>query len=169
MFNKQILLNYGEKTGLALSVFIGALIIGWIVSFIIKQIGKHKSIQSNRVYKLMAGSINTGIVILGLISALGTLGVNINAMVAGLGLTGFAVGIALKDAVSNLVAGLLIVMYKPFDIGELITVTGVTGKVKDINLRYVTVEGENEEVMIPNNNFMTNIIKRDKVKPVIKK
>ena len=114
------------------------------------------------VSTLVAGTINTGIIIAGAVGALATLGVNVTAMVAGLGLTGFAVGFALKDAVSNLVSGLLIVMYSPFDIGDEIEVSGVTGKVADINLRYVTVKTDTDSVMIPNGNFVTNVIKKNR-------
>jgi len=95
--------------------------------------------QRNRVYRLIAGSINTLIVGAGAISALGTLGVNITALVAGLGLTGFALGLALKDAISNLVGGLMIVVYAPFDLEDTIDLGGTKGKVVDINLRYVTL------------------------------
>jgi small-conductance mechanosensitive channel len=156
----ETLIAYGERAGLALLVFVAALIAGEILSLLVRLVGRFKDMNKNRVYRLVAGTINTGIIIAGFVAALGTLGVNVTAMVAGLGLTGFAVGFALKDAVSNLVSGLMIVMYSPFDLGDEIEVAGVTGKVSDINLRYVTVKTDTESVLIPNGNFVTNTIKK---------
>ena len=50
----------------------------------------------------------------GLVTALGTLGVDVSALVAGLGLTGFALGFAVKDTISNILAGVLLLVYRPF-------------------------------------------------------
>ena len=96
--------------------------------------------------------------ILGLITALGTLGVNISAIVAGLGLTGFAFGFAFKDMLSNFISGVLIFIYEPFKLGDTIEVEGKTGKVIDINLRYVTIEAEDQKVLVPNSISVSKVI-----------
>ena len=96
--------------------------------------------------------------ILGLITALGTLGVNISAIVAGLGLTGFAFGFAFKDMLSNVISGALIFIYEPFKLGDTIEVEGKTGKVIDINLRYVTIEAEDQTVLVPNSISVSKVI-----------
>jgi len=145
---------------LALIVLCCFLAGGWLLSHLIRRAGKHKTVQRNRVYRLVAGSLNAIVAVAGLVTALGTLGVNITAIVAGLGLTGFGLGLALKDTISNLVAGLLIVIYGPFDIEDTIEISGVRGRVIDINLRYVTVETETEEVLIPNSQFLTSVIRK---------
>ena len=92
--------------------------------------------------------------ILGLITALGTLGVNISAIVAGLGLTGFA----FKDMLSNFISGVLIFIYEPFKLGDPLEVEGKTGKVIDINLRYVTIMSEEQKVLIPNSISVSKVI-----------
>ena len=99
-----------------------------------------------------------GTVLLGALTALGVLGVNITALVAGLGLTGFAVGFALKDIISNLLAGMLIILYSPFRIGDTIKVGAFEGRVIEVNLRYTVVEREGEKILIPNSTMFTNII-----------
>ena len=96
--------------------------------------------------------------ILGLITALGTLGVNISAIVAGLGLSGFAFGFAFKDMLSNFISGVLIFIYEPFKLGDTIEVEGKTGKVIDINLRYVTIEAEDQKVLVPNSISVSKVI-----------
>jgi small-conductance mechanosensitive channel len=88
---------------------------------------------------------------LSLITGIATMGVNITPIIAGLGLGGFALGFALRDAISNLLAGLLIIIYRPFSKGDYISVAGSKGKVEEINLRYTVLDtGEGEIALIPN-------------------
>jgi small-conductance mechanosensitive channel len=71
-------------------------------------------------------------------------------------LTGFALGFALKDAISNLIAGIMIVIYKPCEMGDLIELSGTKGRIVDINLRYLTVSTENGKCLIPNALILNN-------------
>ncbi len=82
--------------------------------------------------------------------ALGTFGINISALVAGLGLTGFALRFALKDVVSNLIAGSIILLHRPFKINDRIIVVGHEGKVIKIDLRYTTLKTKDHLSLIPN-------------------
>ena len=102
------------------------------------------------IRQLVAQLMNTLFVVFGLISAFGTLGIDVSAMVAALGLTGFALGLALKDSLSNIVSGILIIVYAPFKVGDKILVDKYEGVVKDINLRCTAVTLESSEVLIPN-------------------
>jgi small-conductance mechanosensitive channel len=86
------------------------------------------------------------------------MGVNVSALVASLGLTGFALGFAFKDAVSNLLAGALILFYRPFCRGSRVAVTGIEGVVTAIDLRYTTLEDGNKKFLIPNANLLSNAI-----------
>lgn len=94
----------------------------------------------------------------GAITALGTVGIDISALVAGLGLTGFALGFAFRDILSNLLAGVLILLYQPFSRGDRIAVTGLEGVVVHIDLRYTNLQCEGKLVLIPNSNLFTNPI-----------
>ncbi len=111
-----------------------------------------------RVVNLLGYITYIAILSLGLITALGVLGINVTALVAGFGLTGFAVGFALKDIISNALAGILIILYSPFRIGDVIKVGSHQGRVVEINLRYTVVEGDGERILIPNSTMFTNII-----------
>ncbi len=79
-------------------------------------------------------------------------------MVAGLGLTSFALGLALKDAISNLVSGIMIVLYKPIKLGDKIEMSGTKGTVVDFNLRYITIKAEGVSHLIPNSLLLNNKI-----------
>ena len=56
----------------------------------------------------------------------------------------------LKDILSNFVSGILIFIHEPFKVGDNIEVEGKSGRVKAINLRYVTIESENKDILVPN-------------------
>jgi Mechanosensitive ion channel len=87
---------------------------------------------------------------------LGTVGINVSALVAGLGLTGFALGFALKDALSNMLAGVLILSYRPFRHGQRIEVSGYQGTFANIDFRYTTLQTEEKTILLPNANLFTN-------------
>src|SRR5213083_2396837 len=92
------------------------------------------------------------------VTALGTVGVNVTALVAGLGLTGFALGFAFRDVLSNLLAGLLLLVYRPFARHDLISETGYEGTVAGVDLRYTTLQRDDGKVLIPNSILFTNPI-----------
>jgi small-conductance mechanosensitive channel len=71
-------------------------------------------------------------------------------------LTGFAVGFALKDVISNALSGILIIVYEPFHRSDHIAVTGLEGTVTEINLRYTVLDAQGNRVFIPNANLFTN-------------
>jgi len=111
---------------------------------------------------LLASIARVGLVVLGVITALGTLGVNIMGIVAGLGLTGFALGFALKDSIANLLAGVMILLYRPFEVGDIIDVGGLSGRVTHVDLRYTELDAEKERVLVPNSKMLTDPIKVSK-------
>ena len=102
----------------------------------------------------------------GAVSALGTMGVDVSALVAGLGLTGFALGFALKDVISNALSGILVMLYRPFRLNDRISVTDLEGTVREINLRYTVLEAEDKTILIPNSSLFTNPVKVLKQAPV---
>jgi small-conductance mechanosensitive channel len=107
---------------------------------------------------VLEGTARAGLIAFGVVTALGTMGVDVSAMVAALGLTGFALGFALKDVVSNLVAGILVLIFEPFERGEVIDVGGKKGVVREINLRYTVLETEAEVYLVPNSSLVSNVI-----------
>ena len=109
--------------------------------------------------ELLASVTHVSLVGLGIVTALGTLGVNIQGLVASLGLTGFALGFALKDSIANVLAGVLILLYRPFEVGDRIDVGGLAGRVAHVDLRYTELDNENERVLVPNSKMLTDPIR----------
>ena len=144
---------------LATSVVI--LLVTWcaatMLASVLTRVANNRDFNRDLLYvaiKLLKGSL----LLVGLVTSLGTLGIDVGALLAGLGLTGFALSIALRDIISNLLAGILILAYRPFTHGDRISVTGLEGTVQDIDLRYTTLEVEDRLMLIPNANLLTNPI-----------
>jgi len=165
-YASRILTRLIESLGSALpSIFAGVVVI---VAFFIAAIVSRKLLArlSARVeadkrplVKLAGETLFYVVIVVGLISGLGTMGIDVSALIAGLGLTGFALGFALRDAVSNLIAGVLILLYQPFGYGDKITVSGNSGRVIDINFRYTVLEADGSTVVhVPNSTMFSNSV-----------
>ena len=100
-----------------------------------------------------------GVLTFGFITALGTAGINVGALVAGLGLTGFALGFALKDVLSNFVSGIMLLAYRPFHIGDVIEMGEFLGRIETIRIRDTLVRtGDGRLIVIPNTKLITEVV-----------
>jgi small-conductance mechanosensitive channel len=148
--------GYLPRLVLSLAILVAFWLGGKFSRRLVLGIGERRKVDPFVTF-LMASAVGTGLLLFGAITALGTLGVNVSALVAGLGLTGFAVGFALKDIISNALSGILIILYKPFHHGDQIAVTGLEGTVVEINLRYtVLTTADQKKIFLPNSNLFTN-------------
>ena len=137
------------------------LVIFYVLAKIAKKVINSAAVRlklDGNLTSLLARTSNITLLIFGLITALGTLGVNVSALVAGLGLTGFALGYAMKDTISNLLSGVLILLYRPFVIGDNIKISGYKGIVISIDLRYTELDSDGNKVLIPNSKLFTDPI-----------
>ena len=108
------------------------------------------------IWELLDRAAYAGIIGLGVICALGTAGFDIVPLIAGLGLSGFALGFALKDALSNAVSGVMILVHRPFVTGDSIAVAGFEGKVAGTDLRYTILEAEGKRHLVPNSTVLNS-------------
>ncbi len=99
------------------------------------------------------------VLFLGLLIALSQLGFELGPVLAGLGIAGFVIGFALQDTLSNFASGLMILIYRPFDVGDAVSVAGVTGKVHEMTLVSTTIlTFDNQEVVVPNTKIWGDVI-----------
>ena len=115
-----------------------------------KIIARSKVSSKNSAIVYLGKSVSIAIWITALLTVLGAWGVDISALVAGLGLTGFAIGYALKDVLVNSIAGIMIIFYKTVEINSHVSVLGVEGTIVDIDLRYITIQDDKAKHLIPN-------------------
>jgi small conductance mechanosensitive channel len=148
---------WAPRVGGVIVIFLVFLILAKVIKRIITNNAERLKLDRNLIL-LLARTSSITLIIFGFITALGTLGINVSALVAGLGLTGFALGFALKDTISNLISGVLILLYKPFKIGNRIKISGYEGIVVSIDLRYTELDAEGNKILIPNSKLFTNPI-----------
>ena len=139
-------------------IFLGFLLIGILLSRLILRVTKNAPTENRPLFVFLAKVTNIVLIILGIITALGNIGINVSALVASLGLTSFGLGFALKDALSNVLSGILVLIYRPFRINDQVKIGDAVGTVVNIDLRYVTLQGDAQRILIPNANLFSNSI-----------
>jgi len=96
---------------------------------------------------------------IGVIVALKSFNIDITPFVAALGAAGFVIGFALQGTLSNFASGLMILLYRPYDVGQVVTVAGTTGTVDAMTLVSTTLKlPDNQRVVIPNNSIWGDVI-----------
>jgi len=98
-------------------------------------------------------------VVLVVVAAVGRLGVNTASFLTIIGAAGLAVGLALKDSLSNFAAGVMLVLFRPFTIGDVVSTAGITAKVEKITIfNTLFCTPDNQLVIVPNNKIISDII-----------
>ncbi len=114
---------------------------------------------SGQIGTLFATTASYAILAVGAMIGVSIMGIDVTPVLATLGLGGFALGFALRDAVANLLAGLMIIIYRPFSNGDYIAVAGDGGKVEEINLRYTVLINEEGKTLVPNQMIISKTVK----------
>ena len=153
----------GIKVAIRAAQFIGILIIFWIIAiFATKLI--HRAIDKQpHLSSLLKTFINKMsrrvILLIGFIVALGTIGVNVGAALALIGGGAFILAFALQDTLSNFANGIMLIIYRPFDVGDAVEIGGVTGKVDSVSLVSTTIlTFDNQSVLVPNKKVWGEVI-----------
>jgi small-conductance mechanosensitive channel len=100
------------------------------------------------------------VMLIGFIIAIAQLGVEVGPLLAGLGIAGFIIGFALQDTLSNFASGMMILIYRPFDVGDAVEAGGVLGKVDQMNLvSTMILTFDNQLLVVPNKQIWGGIIR----------
>jgi small-conductance mechanosensitive channel len=154
--------TYGATKGiLILAAF---WVVGVILLNVIRRLGRARHVDEG-LAEFLGRVVKVAALILGAITALSEMGIDVGALVAGLGLTGFAFGFAFKDIISNVLSGILIIIYKPFQVGDQIKIKAYDGNVVSIDLRYTVLNREGKLLYIPNALLFTDAIIVDRTVP----
>lgn len=142
--------EYGVKILGALAIFfIGKWVARKLIALMKK--GMEKAGVDPTLISFAANAAYVALIIVIVIAAISNLGVETSSFVAIFGAAGLAIGLALKDTLSNVGAAVLIIFFRPFKVGDFIEVTGVMGTVKAINLFSTTLTTtDNRSIIIPN-------------------
>ena len=147
----EILSGYAFSLIMALLIFIiGKWAVNKIVSIFGKVLRKVKGMDETLI-KFLENIVYYALMIIVLLTALGKLGVETTSFLAILGAAGLAIGLALKDSLGNFASGVMIIMFKPFKVGDAVTAAGVTGNVSEVGIfNSVFITADNQKIIVPN-------------------
>jgi len=150
----------GKLPGIILGLAI--LVVFWLLAKAAKRAIRHLARKmdpsAHDAVELMARCASGALIAVGIVFALDNAEVNVGPLIAGLGLTGFVIGFAVKDAITNTLCGVLLIMYRPFKRGDTVAITGIEGTVKALDLRYTTIVGDGKTYLIPNTTVFNSTI-----------
>lgn len=125
-----------------------------------------RSVESGRLnltvlmQDMLLTMINRFMLFIGLLVALSQLGIALGPVLAGLGVAGFIVGFALQDTLGNFASGMMILLCRPYDVGDVVEGGGVFGKVKSMSIVSTTIlTFDNQTLIIPNSKIWGDVIK----------
>ncbi len=150
--------DFAIQIGIALAIFIVGKIIARILSNLVQG-----ALRRGKVDELLVGfigNITYGVLLIAVVlAAVDSLGVNVTSLLAILGAAGLAVGLALRDSLANFAAGVMIIIFRPFKVGDWIEAAGVSGTVDEIGL-FATLlhSGDNQRVIVPNDSIINGNI-----------
>ncbi|WP_084813575.1 mechanosensitive ion channel family protein [Desulfogranum japonicum] len=155
---KNWLLEHGPSIIIALVI----LIIGrWIAMWFAK-IGRKAMTRGNideTLARFLSKLIYYALLAAVVIAAADQVGITTTSFVAIFGAAGLAVGLALKDSLSNFASGVMLILFRPFKVGDAVTVGGVTGKVDQIDIfSTIILTPDNQRVIVPNSNITSDVI-----------
>ncbi|QVK18691.1 mechanosensitive ion channel [Mycoplasmatota bacterium] len=146
----DVVVVYGLKVIISLILlFVGLKLIKWFIKRINRRLDKSKIDPSLKSF--LSPLIRVILKITLLLSIISMFGVEVTSFIALLGSFGFAIGLALQGSLSNFAGGVLILLFKPFKVGDYIEAQGFSGTVKDIHIFYTILSTpDNKKIVIPN-------------------
>lgn len=139
-------------------LFLGWIFAGWARGFTRRAL--ERSGADPALVPFIAGIVHVGIIVMVGITAVGTLGVAASSFVAVLGAAGLAIALAFQGTFSNFAAGVMLLTFRPFSLGDFVEVGGQAGSVKEIGIFSCTLATpDNVQVQVPNSEIFGSTIK----------
>ena len=165
-FDWNQILNFMKTQGLDLAInvaiaivifYVGKLAVGLLVR------GMRKVMQRQEVDKTLetfvSNLVRMVLMVVVIIAAIGQVGIQTTSFIAIFGAAGLAVGLALQGSLSNFASGVLIVMFRPYKVGDFVEAAGIAGVVEQVQiLTTVLRTGDNKQIIVPNGQIMDSII-----------
>lgn len=150
--------DFGIKAVVAILIFYVGRMVARVVSKALRNLMQKQDVDkilqsfiSNLVYWALMTFV--------IIAAINQLGIQTTSLIAIMGAAGLAVGLALQGSLSNFAAGVLIVMFRPYRVGDFVEAAGISGSVDDVQiLTTVLKTPDNKKIIVPNSSIMSSII-----------
>lgn len=158
----EIIVYWATTYSVKLIAAVLILVIGkWLaakISKLITRLLEKKRVDVTLIY-FFENIIYYTLIIVVIIAAAGQLGINTTSFLTVVGAAGLAIGLALKDSLSNFASGVMLILFRPFKVGDYVSAGGVSGNVASIALfNTILNTPDNQRVIIPNSNITSNVI-----------
>jgi len=165
-FDWAALLETAQTTGVAFGLkLLAALVIFYVGRMVARMLqkGLRKMLQTQAVDKILETFVCNlaywAIMIFVIIAAINQVGVQTTSLIAVMGAAGLAVGLALQGSLSNFAAGVLIVIFRPYRVGDWVEAAGISGSVEQVQILTTMLKtGDNKQIIVPNSQIMNSII-----------
>jgi len=165
-FSWEEVVTMVKTTGLEFAInLVTAIIIFYLGRLVVRVLtrGMRKVMEAQEVDKTLisftSNLASTVLLTVVIIASVGALGVQTTSFIAVLGAAGLAIGLALQGSLSNFAAGVLIVLFRPYKVGDWIEAAGISGGVEEVQiLTTILKTGDNKQVIVPNAQIMNSII-----------
>ncbi|MBU1341714.1 MAG: mechanosensitive ion channel [Proteobacteria bacterium] len=150
--------TYSVKLIVAILIFlIGKWLAGKISKILTHVLEKSK--VDITLIKFLENIIYYTLMIVIVIAAAGQMGINTTSFLTIVGAAGLAIGLALKDSLSNFASGVMLIMFRPYRVGDVVNAGGVSGKVVSISLfNTILNTPDNQKLIVPNSSITSNVI-----------
>ena len=151
-------IDLGIKVATALAIFlVGKFVVRLVVSGISKVMQKQAIDKTLETF--ICNLVRTVLMVVVIIAAIGAIGIETTSFIAIFGAAGLAVGLALQGSLSNFASGVLIVLFRPYRVGDWIEAAGISGSVEQVQiLTTILKTGDNKQIIVPNSQIMDSII-----------
>ena len=151
-------IDLGIKVATALAIFlIGKFLIKILVrgiSKVMQKQGVDKTLET-----FICNLVRISLMVVVVIAAIGAIGIQTTSFIAIFGAAGLAVGLALQGSLSNFASGVLIVLFRPYRVGDFVEAAGIAGSVEQVQiLTTILKTGDNKQIIVPNSQIMDSII-----------
>jgi small conductance mechanosensitive channel len=152
-------LRWAKNIGLFLAIVFAAMFLARIVGKAIERVMARSSQTSQLLGDFLVVTSRRLVQAIGVLIGLAALEVNVGPLLAVIGAAGFVIAFALQNSLGNFASGILVMVFKPFDVGDVVEIGGVLGTIKSMNLLSVLIHTpDNKAVIIPNNNVWSDSI-----------
>ena len=157
-FLKTSALDFGIALITAIVIFYVGRMVVRLVTKGLRRVMERQQVDKTLV-SFVSNLVNMILMVIVAIAAIGALGVQTTSFIAILGAAGLAVGLALQGSLSNFASGVLIIIFRPYKVGDWIEGAGIAGAVEDVQiLTTILKTGDNKQIIVPNSQIMGDII-----------
>jgi len=165
MLWNTVIIDWGTNLIFALLIFlVGKMIVKGITKLTTKLL--ERANVDAMLINFITAIVSAILLLFVVIAALSQLGIDTTSLVALVGAAGIAIGLALKDSLQNFASGVMLIVFKPFQVGHFVEAAGVMGTIESIGIFSTQMKtGDNKTLIIPNGNLYKGIIINYSAKP----